>query len=626
MSTWAPIAAGTILNGRYEIQEVSGRGGFGATYRVSDRDRFGQSCALKELLPHQAENPKARELFEREARTLLGLRHAGIPSFHAFFFHDDRYYLVEDFIQGRTLARELEEKGRFSEAEVVAVLDEVLSILEYLHGRTPAVVHRDIKPANLIRATSGSLYLVDFGAVKEAVVATTVSEESTIIGTSGYTPPEQLRGLVVPASDLYALGAMALQLLSGRPPAEWFNLMDGTWRFAGQLGATGRLEGILARLLENQLSRRFQSATVVREALRGGGSTAEAARVTSAAMSAPALARAHARWRGWLVGASAAVVVVVAGVAAFTMLGPRTGRSVPAAPPAAPVAGPAAVVPPAPSAATPSPSQAAPPVPVTSRAEVVPRAPGSTTASAGAPPSPSAAPGPSATSAKIPGAEAPDRGAARNDPRAADARRPPAPAESQSRVSSPPRVAEAPRVAEPRTAVSPPEPPRQAESRPTAPEPRAEPAAEPALGARAAALPPVTPPTAPAPPPSLPGVTLPHRVFPAPLDRVWSMAEGVLKSRGWDLDKRDRSAGLIVTGSRVLEGEDIVVAAKEVRHRLRVQFKPAAGDHTLVTVERLVFRRKRIAFVTDDEPMELPEHMRKHELEQDVLAAMGRGL
>jgi len=222
-----------------------------------------------------------RELFEREARTLLSLRHAGIPAFHAFFFHEGRCYLVEDFIAGRTLAQELEAKGRFSEAEVVAVVDEVLAILEYLHGRVPAVIHRDIKPANIIQAAAGGLYLVDFGAVKEAMVVAALSAESTIIGTSGYTPPEQLRGLVVPASDLYAVGATALHLLTGRSPAELYNVSEGAWRFTGQLGVSPRVEAIIAGLVEEQLARRFQTAAVVREMLRGGPVEASPTRAMS---------------------------------------------------------------------------------------------------------------------------------------------------------------------------------------------------------------------------------------------------------------------------------------------------------------------------------------------------------
>jgi serine/threonine protein kinase len=268
MSRWEPIPAGTLFRGRYEIVSLLGRGGFGATYLAQDRESFNELCALKELLPTQAESPKVRELFEREARTLLSLRHPGIPALRAYFTADTRYYLVLDFVPGRTLAEELHARGRFSETDVVDVMLEVARILEYLHGRGPAVIHRDIKPANAIRSDSGALCLIDFGAVKQAIGQTSLSAESTIIGTSGYTPPEQLRGIVMPASDLYALGAMALHLVSGRPPGEWFDPYHGRWRFAGQLGVTGTLERVLMRLLDEQPSGRYRSAAELREALR----------------------------------------------------------------------------------------------------------------------------------------------------------------------------------------------------------------------------------------------------------------------------------------------------------------------------------------------------------------------
>ena len=105
MPDWQPLVSGTVFRDRYEVESVAGQGGFGATYRVRDRERFGTLCALKELLPGQAENPKVRELFEREARTLLGLRHAGIPALHAFFIHEGRYFLVEEFVTGSTSPR-----------------------------------------------------------------------------------------------------------------------------------------------------------------------------------------------------------------------------------------------------------------------------------------------------------------------------------------------------------------------------------------------------------------------------------------------------------------------------------------------------------------------------------------
>ena len=260
MAEWEPLAAGSVLNDRYEVEALLGKGGFGATYLARDRGRSGAPCALKELLPAKATNPKVLELFEREARILYALRHPGIPSLHAYFAEAGRYYLVQDFVRGRTLAQLVEERGTLSEADVAAFLREALGILQYLHGRSPAVIHRDIKPTNMIRAETGRLNLIDFGAVKEALGQPTTDPESTVIKSAGYTPPEQTRGVVVPASDLYALAATALHLLSGRHPFDWYDAMTGQWKFGGRLGVSAGMDALLARLLEEQLPRRIQTA------------------------------------------------------------------------------------------------------------------------------------------------------------------------------------------------------------------------------------------------------------------------------------------------------------------------------------------------------------------------------
>jgi hypothetical protein len=116
MSEWQPLEAGTVVRDRYEVEALLGKGGFGATYRARDRERFDQPCALKELLPAKATNPKVLGLFEREARILLALRHPGIPSLHAYFTESGRYYLVQDFVAGATLAQLVQKHGNSAPA------------------------------------------------------------------------------------------------------------------------------------------------------------------------------------------------------------------------------------------------------------------------------------------------------------------------------------------------------------------------------------------------------------------------------------------------------------------------------------------------------------------------------
>jgi serine/threonine protein kinase len=617
MPDWQPLVSGTVFRDRYEVESVAGQGGFGATYRVRDRERFGTLCALKELLPTQAENPKVRELFEREARTLLGLRHAGIPALHAFFVHDGRYFLVEEFVTGSTLAQELAVKRRLSTPEVIGVLEEILDILEYLHGRTPAVIHRDIKPANIIRSESGALYLVDFGAVKEALVVATLSAESTVIGTSGYTPPEQLRGLVLPASDLYSVGATALHLLSGRPPAEWYDAVHGTWRFAGQLPIPAYLEAIMGRLLEDQPVKRFAAASEVREALRAAAGSPPPAYAsptavpisTSRPVSPSRIPTSQVPTEIYPPPSSqpiaaptvspstipvtqsppvttlppeskvrAALPWAIAGLAAVTAIGvwlPSSMRSAPpTAVPSAPVVATTPAPPPAPVAVAPAPPP--PPAPA-------PTSP------------PAVTPDPPKVAAEAPAPRPVVRPERRPVASPEGPRRAPRTAIQQDDVSTPTRTESPPKVVEspPRTEPTPP-PPTQA--------------------------------LAPSPPPARLG---PGRMFRAPVDRVWKVSEATLKSLGWGIDKRERTLGLIVTESRQLDGENFGVYAKGVRRRLRVHLKAVGDEQTHVRIEPIVFRRERVLWMNKDEERSTEgndDARVNREIVEAVLTAIGRGL
>src|SRR5262249_16779785 len=153
-------------------------------------------------------------LFEREARALADLQHPRIPKLLAYFERDDEFFLVQEFVQGETLENRLARESRLGESFVRGIVLQVLEVLQYLQRRQPPVIHRDIKPSNLIIDAAGQVHLIDFGAMRQAI-AVRPSEVGTSIGTSGFTPAEQIFGQPVPASDLYALAATALNLLSG---------------------------------------------------------------------------------------------------------------------------------------------------------------------------------------------------------------------------------------------------------------------------------------------------------------------------------------------------------------------------------------------------------------------------
>jgi len=286
MNKQAEIPVGALFRGRYVVESVLGRGGFGTTYLVSDCNAFNRQCLLKELLPAHAGDPRAQELFEREARTLSRLNHPGIPRLEAFFADGGRYYLVETLVPGRTLAALLEEGGPLPEAEVIQVAEAVLDILRYLHEQTPPVVHGDIKPSNIMLTEAGDFALIDFGAVREVLHGTTQPPtELTGVGTPGYYPPEQHRGHVYPASDLYALGATLLHLLTGKPPRSWYNGREGRWAYEGGVAMSAGFARVLSHMLEESLAKRYSSARRVLEDLEQavGNATAAVAGTSSAA-------------------------------------------------------------------------------------------------------------------------------------------------------------------------------------------------------------------------------------------------------------------------------------------------------------------------------------------------------
>ena len=282
------IHSGLVLGARYRIMRELGRGGFGRTYLAEDLSRFNELCVLKEFAPHfqgtYAEQ-KAQELFEREATVLYQLQHPQIPRFRELFRaqHQGKssLFLVQDFVVGQTyyaLLRALKSQGkRFSETEVTQLLLQILPVLEYIHSC--GVIHRDIAPDNLmLRSSDGEPVLIDFGGVKQ--VAATVAREfqgnlfdtkkisATRVGKIGYAPPEQIQqGMASPNSDLYALAATALVLLTGKEPTQLIEPQSLSWEWRQEVDLSPRLGNILDRMLQPKPSDRFASAAEVLEAL-----------------------------------------------------------------------------------------------------------------------------------------------------------------------------------------------------------------------------------------------------------------------------------------------------------------------------------------------------------------------
>ncbi|MBI4850340.1 MAG: protein kinase [Acidobacteria bacterium] len=262
------LYANLVLRNRYEIERMIGKGGFGITYLVKDTDCFGEYRVLKELFPHITETPDeseedpavtAERLFQREAKVLLNLQHPGIPKLYAYFAEGGYSYLVQDWIPGQTLYDELKSRKKtFSEQEACEVLLELSDILEYLHNQNPSIIHRDIKPQNLMRHENGKIQLIDFGAVYQAASAKTSYQ--TLIGSPGYAPPEQIIGSPVTQSDLYAVGATILYLLTGIHPSKMFNHTTKHMEWEAQVEVSWGFAELLTHLLLVDLTRRLKSA------------------------------------------------------------------------------------------------------------------------------------------------------------------------------------------------------------------------------------------------------------------------------------------------------------------------------------------------------------------------------
>ena len=203
-----------LRDGRFVVLAALGEGSQGCTYDGVDK-REGRAVAIKRFDVRGAKGWKDVELAEREARVLASLSHPKLPAYVDHFEHDGALYLVMEKIEGESLGALRRRGGILGEEDVFRLLADAAEVLDYLHGRAPSVIHRDLKPGNVIRRPDGSFAFVDFGAVRDKLKA---EGGSTIVGTFGYMAPEQFQGRALPASDVYAIGATAMTLLTGEDP------------------------------------------------------------------------------------------------------------------------------------------------------------------------------------------------------------------------------------------------------------------------------------------------------------------------------------------------------------------------------------------------------------------------
>ncbi|MGB7440901.1 MAG: serine/threonine-protein kinase [Coleofasciculaceae cyanobacterium] len=268
------LQAGQILQDRYQLDRQLGRTGAGRqTWQALDLQSQEQ-VVLKLLAFSPQMKWEELKLFEREAQVLQSLTHPRIPCYRNYFSLDQQlgagiswFGLVQEYIPGSSLQELLESGQRLTEKQVRKVAKEVLQILVYLHTLSPPVLHRDIKPSNLILGEDKKIYLVDFGAVQAQAAVTGVT--FTVVGTSGYAPLEQFWGRAVPSSDLYALGATLIHLLTGTPPAN-LPQKDSRIQFADRVSLQPSLVSWIEKLTEIALEKRYSNAQQALEELHSG--------------------------------------------------------------------------------------------------------------------------------------------------------------------------------------------------------------------------------------------------------------------------------------------------------------------------------------------------------------------
>jgi ABC-type branched-subunit amino acid transport system substrate-binding protein/serine/threonine protein kinase len=271
------LQSGDILRQRYQIVSELGRGGFARTYIARDLDiPDNRLCVVKEIRQPSDPQllPEAQQRFEREVRALRRLgEHPRIPQLFDSFQENDNFYLIQEYIEGHPLRQEFAPNTQWNQEQVIEFLQDILPVIAFVHEHN--VIHRDITPSNLIRRDcDGKIVLIDFGAVKEISSLELTDSGETIsktIYTQGYSPAEQLAGHPQFCSDIYSVGIVAIQALTGLSPAQDFlidsRLGDIVWRYStpdrSMVQISADMETILNTMVRYNFPNRYQSVADV---------------------------------------------------------------------------------------------------------------------------------------------------------------------------------------------------------------------------------------------------------------------------------------------------------------------------------------------------------------------------
>jgi serine/threonine-protein kinase len=263
---------GHLFRDRYQVVKVLAAGGFGITYLAQDGAIPGNPlCVIKQLCPkvrNQMALERAKRRFRQEARVLSKLgSHSQIPLLLDYFTVNQEFYLVQEYVPGEVLTKEVRRQGRQSEGQVRKFLTDLLPVLKFIHRCR--IIHRDIKPPNIIRCKDdGRLVLIDFGAVRECLADTDgngyQAPLTQFVGTPGFAPPEQRAMRPTFASDIYALGMTCLFLLTGKTPMEFDSdprTGEILWRHL--VTVSDGFGAVLEKMLKQDAHDRYPSADAV---------------------------------------------------------------------------------------------------------------------------------------------------------------------------------------------------------------------------------------------------------------------------------------------------------------------------------------------------------------------------
>jgi len=241
----------------------------GVVYKAEDRLFQNRPVAVKEMNQHglsPRELIEAIESFEREAYLLVDLSHPSLPKIHDHFEEGGRWYLVMDFIEGENLEKYLEKApgGRLPLKETLKIGMKLSHVLHYLHSHRPPIIFRDLKPTNVMRTPTGEIYLIDFGIAR--LFKAGQAQDTVSYGSVGYSAPEQFGKLTTPQSDIYSLGALLHQLLSGYDPGA---NTPNPFTFPPLSRVPAKLEGLVGQMVEMNATNRPASMAAVYQELQG---------------------------------------------------------------------------------------------------------------------------------------------------------------------------------------------------------------------------------------------------------------------------------------------------------------------------------------------------------------------